>query len=274
MAITRRTFLKLGGVAAAGLASGAVYGYRIEPEWLQVEQTAVAIPNLPAALDGFKIVLLSDFHLYPFTQLSLIEEMVTQTNALNPDLVVLTGDFVLETAESIFDLAPALAGINAKHGVFSVLGNHDHWTNAVVVQDGLAQARLPLLLNEGVALPNQLYLAGVDDGWSGQPDLAAALAKAPRDAVTVLLSHEPDFANRYLRNGRVALQLSGHSHGGQVRLPGYGPLVLPTYGQRYPAGLYSVRDGWVYTTRGIGVVDPPVRVNCPPEISELILTRA
>ncbi len=273
MKLSRRTFLQLGGAAAAGAAASYIYGFELEPLWLQIENVTVTLPGLPPALDGFKIAHLSDLHLSSLIPLSLIERAVQKTNALRPDLVTLTGDFVLETAEHIFELAPVLAKLNAKYGVFSVLGNHDYWTNAAVVTHGLHTHGVPVFTNMGRSLSNGLYLAGVDDAMDGQPDIEAALADVPTNAPVVLLSHEPDVADEYMRNGRVALQLSGHSHGGQVRLPGRGPLVLPPLGRKYHTGLYKVGDGWLYTTRGIGMVKPAVRLNCPPEITQITLTR-
>ncbi|MCI0396733.1 MAG: metallophosphoesterase [Chloroflexi bacterium] len=281
MAINRRTFLKLlaGAMAGGGLAAVGGYGYvtKIEPEWLVVERVEVPLQGLVEALAGFRIVQLSDFHLYPYTQLDLIQEAVAMANELAPDLIVLTGDYVLETAEAIFELAPALAALNARHGVFAVLGNHDHWTDAAVVRAGLGSVGLPLLDNRGVTLHvggSQLYLAGVDDCWSGQPDLTVALDGLPAGAPTILLAHEPDFADPFSEYGRVSLQLSGHSHGGQVRLPGIGALVLPPHGQKYDVGLNRAGDMWVYTNRGIGLLSPAVRFNCPPEITELTLVAA
>lgn len=272
MKLTRRGFLKLAGGAVLGGAAGVGYVTQIEPEWLTVERQTIALPQLPTGLDGFKIVQLSDFHLYPFTTLALSEETVVRTNELAPDLVVLTGDFVLETAASIFDLAPALAKLNPRYGIFAVLGNHDHWTEAAVVRQGLTEQGIELLHNKGVLLnDSQLLLAGVDDLWSGEPDIEAALADWQEGVPTILLAHEPDFADQFLADGRIQLQLSGHTHGGQVRVPGVGPLVLPRYGQKYHNGLYRVGQGQVYTNRGIGVIDPAVRLNCPPEITQLVL---
>jgi predicted MPP superfamily phosphohydrolase len=280
MKLNRRRFLKWMGATIAGGAATAVggpyYARHIEPDWLMVESVEVPIASLPSALEGFKIVQMSDFHLHPFTQLELVQKAVARANELEPDVVVLTGDYVLAAADSIYELAPTLAGLNARHGVFAVLGNHDHWTEASVVRAGLAEAGLAVLDNSGVALSaggSQLYLAGVDDCWSGAPDLELALDGAPAAAPVVLLAHEPDFADTFALDGRVSLQLSGHSHGGQVRLPGIGALVLPTYGQKYDAGLNKASNMWVYTTRGIGVIGPPVRFNCPPEITEIMLVR-
>jgi predicted MPP superfamily phosphohydrolase len=116
-----------------------------------------------------------------------------------------------------------------------------------------------------------LYLAGVDDGWSGQPDLKAALDEHRGNTPVILLAHEPDLADAFARDGRVSLQLSGHTHGGQVRVPALGPIILPYLGQKYDQGLHRVNDMWIYTNRGLGVIPPPVRLNCRPEITEITL---
>ena len=284
MRIDRRTFLKgAAGLTAATCLTGAagVTGYQyathIETTWLSVEHLQVPIKNLPASLEGFKIVQLSDIHLHPFTQIEFVKEVVAAANQLQPDLVALTGDFVLETADSIFELAPVLADLNPRYGIFAVLGNHDIWTDDRTVRAGLEAAGLTVLRNEGVALgvgKGQFYVAGVDDGWSGRPDLALALDGHPGDVPTLLLAHEPDLADRFAVDRRVSLQLSGHTHGGQVRLPGKGPLVLPRLGHKYEMGLYRVADMWVYTNRGVGVIGPPIRFNCRPEVTEITLVGA
>lgn len=281
MKTSRRGFLKaLGQVMLGSAVTGAVgYGYstQIEPDWLTVEQVQIPLKKLKPALEGFKIVQMSDIHLHPYTQLEFVQKAVARANELQPDLVVLTGDYVLEGAASIFELAPALAGLNAKYGIFTILGNHDLWTNAEVVCTGLRQAGLPVLVNEGLALgvgSDSLYLAGLDDGWSGQLDLKAALSKLPTDVPAILLVHEPDLADIFALDNRISLQLSGHSHGGQVRLPGIGAPILPRLGRKYDQGLYRVRDLWVYTTRGIGLGPVPTRFNCPPEITEITLVSA
>lgn len=282
MTFTRRQFLKkvfklaaAGSLAAVG---GGYGGYRytsqIETEWLEVESVQIPLKNLPSALEGFKIAQLSDLHLRPFTTLEFLQKAVDRTNQLQADLVVLTGDFVSREAEAIFELAPVLAGLNPKYGLYAALGNHDLWSNQAVVRAGLAEQGIPVLQNAGRSIgvgPAQLYLAGVDDVWSGQPDLNSALADAPPEVPVILLAHEPDLADRFVADGRVSLQLSGHTHGGQVRLPGIGALVLPRFGKKYDLGLYRVGDTWLYTNRGLGVVGPPIRFNCRPEITEITL---
>ncbi|GJM41327.1 MAG: hypothetical protein DHS20C20_16090 [Ardenticatenaceae bacterium] len=275
MKLTRRGFLKWAGGAAVGGLAGAGYATKVEPEWLVVERQTIELPNLPVEMNGYKVVQLSDFHLYPFSTLELMQRTVARTNELAPDLVVLTGDYVLETAASIFDLAPELAKLNPRHGIFAVLGNHDHWTDQTVVKQGLAEQGIELLHNQGVLLnQSQLFLAGVDDLWSGTPDIQAALESWREDVPTLLLAHEPDFADEFLADGRIHLQLSGHTHGGQVRVPGLGPIVLPRFGQKYHNGLYQVGQGQLYVNRGIGIVGPAVRLNCPPEITEIVLQAA
>ncbi len=281
MKTSRRGFLKAFGQMVLGgsmaLAGGYGYSTQIEPGWLTVERVEVPLKNLKSGLEGFKIVQLSDIHLHPYTQLEFVQQAVARVNTLQPDLVVLTGDYVLESADSIFELAPTLAGLNAKYGIFTIFGNHDLWTNETVVRRGLQQAGLPLLVNEGLALgvgKEILYLAGLDDGWSGQLDLEAALAQWPSAAPTILLAHEPDLADIFALDGRISLQLSGHSHGGQVRLPGIGAPILPHLGRKYDQGLYRVGDMWVYTNRGLGLGPIPTRFNCPPEITEITLRGA
>ncbi len=269
-----KSLLGTGGSIALFSGAGFLYGTRLETEWLEHERVSIPVPRLAEGLDGFRIVLLSDFHLYPTTRLEFIVRVVDYARRLKPDLVALTGDFVQQSAAAIFDLAPALARLDARHGVFCVLGNHDHWKGSEIVREGLQREGLTVLHNEGVLLSHQgspLYLAGVDDCWIGQPDLKAAMEGHSKNAATVLLSHEPDPADDYALDERVAVQLSGHSHGGQVRIPGLGSPFLPPFGRKYDLGLYRVRNAWLYTNRGIGVT-APIRLNCRPEITELTLS--
>ncbi len=243
---------------------------------LTVEQLTLPLPHLPPGLDGLRVAHLSDFHLYPYTQISFLRQVIAETNALKPDLIVLTGDYVTLDAEAIEELAPALAELDARHGVFAVLGNHDLWTNREVVMAGFAAARVPVLVNQRVPISaggQTLHLVGLDDGWSGQPDLAGALDGVPFDEDVLLLMHEPDLFDDYSQDPRVALQLSGHSHGGQIRFNGQKPRILPYLGRKYEQGLYQINDTWLYTNRGLGYTSVPVRINCTPEITEITLTR-
>jgi len=275
--MSRRKFLAAGTMALGGAVATAVYHLHSHDEsgQLVVERLTLPIRGLDPALEGFRLVQLSDFHLYPFTQPELVREAVALTNELQPDLTVLTGDYVWRDVDAIFELAPILVGLNARHGVYAAMGNHDLWTDVGVVSQGFAEAGLPVLINDGLPITQgrgALYLAGLDDGWAGQPNLEAALRQAPTGAPVVLLLHEPDLAETYARDPRIALQLSGHSHGGQVRFSRLGgALILPYLGRKYDMGLYKVRDMWLYTNRGIGVTNEPIRFNCPPEITEITL---
>ena len=168
-----------------------------------------------------------------------------------------------------------LRHLHARDGVFAVLGNHDWWEDAGDVAHAVRAAGITLLRNEHVTLRRNgatLYLAGVDDVQMRKADLKRALAGVPREAAVILLAHEPYFADTASRDGRVGLQLSGHSHGGQIVLPRVDGAVLRFLGHhRYPRGLYRVREMSVYTNRGLGVVGLPLRVNCPPEVALITL---
>lgn len=278
MKLSRRNFLKaLGYTTLAGIAAptgGFGYATRIEPYWLSVERITIPLPALKPAMAGVKIVQVSDIHLHPYTQIELVQRAVEIVNKIKPDLIFLTGDYVLETAESIFELAPVLAGMNARFGIFAILGNHDLWTNAEVVRRGLDEAGIPLLVNQGLSLgigKDEIFIAGLDDGWSGKPDLQAALSGWKQETPVILMMHEPDFVDSLARDERISLQLSGHTHGGQVRVPGVGAIALPDYGRNYDIGLHQVNQTMMYVNRGLGVIGPPVRFNCQPEISEITL---
>ena len=277
--MNRREFLKVGGLAVgAGLITATSYwAINDESQDPVVDRIPLAIKNLHPNLEGFTIVQITDVHLYPMTQPDLIEKSVIMANGLNPDLVVLTGDYVWQELDAIDELAPILAGLNAKYGVFSTLGNHDYWLDADVITAAMESAGLPVLINQGLSIQHgkgTIYIAGLDDGWSGKPDLNKTLDRADPTEPVILLCHEPDLADRYSLDGRVNVQLSGHTHGGQIRIPGIGALILPYLGRKYDLGLYRVNDMLLYTNRGLGVISEPVRLNCPPEISQFILNRA
>jgi predicted MPP superfamily phosphohydrolase len=270
--MNRRQFIGVSAVAVGVAAfSGNAAAARInEAGNLTVDEVSLPIDGLPPVLDGFTIAQISDIHLRPFTKPEFVQEAVELTNNLGPDLIVLTGDYVWKDLEAIYELTPILANLDARHGVFGVLGNHDIWTDREVVLQAFQSEGLPVLVNQGVPInrdSGSLFLAGLDDGWSGQPDLDAALDNRPANAIVVLLLHEPDLADQYAHDGRTAVQLSGHSHGGQIRLPRVGAPVLPYLGRKYDMGLYRVNDMWLYTNRGIGVTNEPFRINCPPEIT-------
>jgi len=277
--MNRREFMKLGSLFAAGglLAKISQVELNDETNTPVLERVEIPVRNLHPALEGFTIVQLSDIHLQPFTKPDLVKGAVEMSNELHPDLVVLTGDYVWRDQEAVFELTPILAGLNARHGVYSVLGNHDLWLDVEVTKRAFEEARLPMLINQGLEISagnGSFYLAGMDDGWSGQPDLSLAMEKAPSNIPTILLLHEPDLVDETSLDPRIALQLSGHTHGGQVLLAGRPPIFTPDLGKKYSQGLFKVNDTWLYTNRGLGVISVPLRYNCPPEVTLLTLTRA
>jgi len=217
------------------------------------------------------VAFLSDLHRGDSVPLSHIARAVDLAGETQADLILLGGDYITGSAAFISSCAEELGRLYAPAGVYGCLGNHDHWTDPEIVAGELAERGVRVLRNEGLEVAPGLWLAAVDDVWERQADLDAALAKAPVGAKVVLLAHEPDFADVVAADGRVALQLSGHSHGGQACLPLLGPPVLPYLARRYPAGLYRVGPMQLYVTRGVGVVTPPVRFNCRPEVAVLTL---
>lgn len=273
----RRTLL----ILILALLGVAAYARFVEPFWLRVRTVRLPLAGLDPALEGYRIVFMSDLHRNGYVPLSLIERAVERANALQPDLIVLGGDYVRGRADAARELTPVLERLYAPHGVYAVLGNHDRWSDPDLIREALRQAGVRVLLNEGVTLAREgapLYLAGLDDAWSGVPGLPAALAGAPRGAPIILAAHEPDLADRFIPQAAalgkpLALQLSGHSHGGQVRLPFIGAPVLPYLGRTYDLGLYRIEGAWLYVTSGVGYAGPPLRLGCRPEVVEIILTR-
>jgi hypothetical protein len=221
---------------------------------------------------------LSDLHCGPLVSEEQIGRGVAVAVSLRADLIAVTGDYVWRGAQHADRCARALQSLRAPRGVYGVLGNHDYWSRDVSrVSRAISQAGVQMLVNASAQMDagdRAWWVCGVDDVWSGSPDLAAALAGVPEAAFKILLCHEPDFADTAARNG-VSLQLSGHSHGGQVRLPLLGAPLLPYLGRKYPIGLRQVRGSslQVYTNVGLGLVPPPVRFNCWPEVTHLTLRR-
>jgi len=278
---TRRAFLQRMLAAGLGLGLAGVgcgsYARLLEPRWFDVEEVTVPLMRLPQSLDGLTVGLLSDLHLGPYLGAPELAYAVEMVQRLRPQLVVISGDFVSRGSEwQRAEMLSPLGALRAPLGVFAVLGNHDHWTNATWVAAAVQRQGITVLSNSARRLSDAgqgLWLVGVDDIWVGAEDLPRALAGVPDRACRLLLVHEPDFADKAAR-WALDLQLSGHSHGGQVRLPLLGAPLLPLWGQKYPIGLQRAGDTWVYTNRGLGVIEPPVRFNCRPEVTRLTLRKA
>jgi len=269
LALRRYRWAGLLGLGAAGVL-GALYTTLVEPRRPRLERITLHLPGLPPALDGLRIGQISDTHLGMPVAERNAAWAVEQMRREQPDLLALTGDFVtLHTA--LPQVGPLLAGLGAPLGVYAVPGNHDYWEGLDDLREQLASVGIPLLLNEHRRLEwngAELWLAGVDDIWEGQGDLGAALRGVPAGAFTLLLCHAPDAADEAARRG-VALQLSGHTHGGQIWLPLLGPIALPIYGLNYAIGRYQVGPTTLYVSRGLGGM--PLRLACPPEATVLTL---
>ncbi len=276
---SRRDALRLFLGAAAAVGTTPLYARWIEPGWVDVRQIRISLPNLPEAFHGFRIVQLSDLHFDGVWGASrFLPRWLQWVERLRPHAVVITGDWITswEGIAEMEDALPWLQRLQAPEGVFSVLGNHDHWVAASEVRRLLARAGIRELRNQVHVWKRgraRLALAGVDDAWSGEPDWDAVRDAVPPGVPAIFLVHEPDFAD-YVADLKVfALQLSGHSHGGQVKLPGWGPPLLPRFGQKYPEGLYRVGGMTLYTNRGLGVVPPRIRLFCRPEITLVELAK-
>ena len=260
------------GAGAAGtalVATGCAYRALLEPHWLSIERVKIPLRRLSPEFDGFTLAQISDIHRGPYVDDAAVQAAVKAVNQLRPDAVMLTGDFVSRDAALAEPCAQALGALRAPAGVYAILGNHDHWTNGGEVERALTAQSLTVLRNDAVPIERdgaRLWIAGVDDVRQRRADLNRALRLVPADQAVILLAHEPDYADLAAQHP-IDLQLSGHSHGGQVRLPVFGPLILPYLGRKYPHGLYQIGALQLYTNRGLGVVAPPVRFNCPPEIT-------
>ena len=269
---------------AGTVAAFAADSLLIEPDRLKIVRLDVPLRRWPSRLDGFTIALLSDFHYDPYFSIHPIRSAISAVKGLMPDLIALTGDFVSvplfgDPEKGAADAEPCaqlLKEMHAPHGVWAVLGNHDVFTDPDRVTSALRAEGIQALVNKSVPIEKdgvRFWLAGIDDVMGGAADLDGTLQGIPGSESTVLLVHEPDFADHVARYP-VDLQLSGHSHGGQVRLPLVRPLYVPPLARKYVWGLYRINELTLYTNPGIGTVEVPVRFNCPPEITLLTLRRA
>lgn len=278
--ITRRQFLKtmaLSALATTSLGAGSlVYATEIEPRDVAIEHVTLKIRRLDSAFHSYKIVQISDLHMdATWMSEERLIRLMHLVNKQQPDAVTITGDFVTWYAEAFEDgLVRAMQTLNPRDITVAILGNHDHWTNPEVVRRAIHRSGTTNV-NNGVHTLRRgkamLHLCGVDDVGENLHRLDLVLKALPDDGASILLAHEPDYADTSSQSGRFNLQLSGHSHGGQVRVPLIGPIALPYMAHRYPSGLYTVNGMYQYTNRGLGMVSPQVRLNCPPEITVFTL---
>jgi hypothetical protein len=242
-----------------------------EASTLTVEHVVIKLDRLPPALDGFRVIHLSDLHHSRFTPIEHIARAVDIANDLKPDITFLTGDYVSHDTGYIAPVAEVLGTLRSECGTYACLGNHDHWTDADLVTHLFRGEGINVLINEGLrfeARKSSFWLAGVDDYMVGKTDLRAALHGSYPDEMKVLLAHNPLIFRQSTREN-VDLTLSGHTHGGQIKVRDPERKILPS--RKLKSGHHQRKDSQIYITRGIGTVVVPARYQCPPEVTLLEL---
>ena len=261
------------GIAVGG-ATRVLYP-RNGNDWVDVTQVQMTLPRLAPTFDAYRLVQISDFHLGTWLSYTQLEHAIDLVNQQQPDVVAITGDFVSYHAKHYYDdLVKALGKIQARDGIVAILGNHDHWSDPFVIRQVLAQTGIIDLSNDVHTLirgNDCLHLCGVDDYMTANDHLGSVLSQLPEQGAAILLAHEPDFADISGSTGRFDLQISGHSHGGQIVFPWIGSPFLPGYARKYPSGAYQVNGMKLYTNRGLGTAEFQVRWNCRPEITAFTL---
>ncbi len=287
-AFSRRDFLrllKIMGLEATLFAMGGTYYMReYEPSQVEISEVTLTLPRLARSFSGFRMVQISDLHFGGWMTSERLVDILQMVMDQSPDLVTITGDFVMGeerlhqmVMEKLDEMTVALKTLSESVLTLGTLGNHDYRFDRTAVVDMLNQAGIDSLNNSVHTFErgdDKLHFAGVDDVLKRHARLDLVLSQLPEQGCAILLAHEPDYADVSARTGRFDLQLSGHSHGGQVVLPLIGPPVLPYLGHKYPSGLYQVMDMYQYTNRGVGMTAPYVRFNCRPEITVFTLEAA
>ena len=274
----RRRFLKLGAAAAVTGLTASAYGFGLEPDHPRVSHVTAKVPGWPTSAAGLKIGHLSDFHCQDDRAQARISHAVRLMLAEKPDIVFLTGDYISGgfaprwARRSVEALAPLRA---VPGGVFAILGNHDYADGrSSDIAGTLSHAGFCVLRNRAAPFPGveNTWIIGMESLSLSCQNPVQAFSNVPKDAVKILLVHEPDYADAAPLG--IGLQLSGHSHAGQVRIPGLPPLYCPAFGTKYPEGLQQAANHQVYTTRGVGMMGPQIRFCCPPEIVVLRIVPA
>jgi predicted MPP superfamily phosphohydrolase len=269
----------------AGVAVIGGYAGLVEPNRLTVKRVEIKIGHLPETFNGTKIAQISDIHFGEFLGADHVRDVVREVNALEPDVVVFTGDLATfpgtndprqrkQAAVKAIPAGPIMAELKTRLGRFAVLGNHDVKTDPVMLAEAITQSGMTVVRNKSVPVERdgqRIWIAGIDDYYAGV-DIPGTLSGISKGEVVVTLVHEPDLADAVAKYP-VDLQLSGHSHGGQVRIPFIGAPILPPMAEKYPLGFYRIGNLQLYTNPGVGVVGLPIRFDCPPEITLVTLTR-
>jgi hypothetical protein len=273
--------------AAFGLL-GYGYSTKMELNWIEITNLTLKLPHLESAFQGLRLVQISDFHLGQWIDGERLERVFRMALEQAPDYLLLTGDYLefrpykrpnewATYEEDLKLISSAFSQLPAFCPTIAILGNHDHKIDAGWVEQALSKAGVTVLRNSVLTIQrgnSQLHLAGLDDVSQKMDRLDILMESLPEDGAAILLAHEPDFADVAAATQRFDLQLSGHSHGGQIVLPILGPPMLPELGRKYPSGLYNINDMLLYTNRGVGVTTVNARFNCRPEITVFTLERA
>jgi predicted MPP superfamily phosphohydrolase len=273
--LTRREFLKLIGKFFAGLTAASVVGRGytfLETKWVEYNHITLKIPKLPPAFDGYKIVHLTDIHIDEHISPEYTEEIVKKVNEFKPDLIAITGDVIDKVTPESFDplISEVLSKLVAKDLVCVSPGNHDHWISIERFHQIISEADLTLLENKITTIQRRnqsVQICGIDSWMIGKDRIEEITPQLSEDGCAILLVHEPGFANISAQTGLFSLQLSGHTHGGLVKVPFYGPIYIPRHGRQYPEGLYHINDMYLYTNRGVGTGFFHLRFNCRPEVA-------
>lgn len=278
--LSRRDFLKLLKIGAIDLGllaiGGAGWGFFFEPRAVKLEKVTLKLPRLTSIFSGLRIAQVSDIHMGGWMNAKRFQHVVDLVLAQSADILLLTGDFLIgrdfdaNSEQGLQDMINILSPVTKSLSTYGILGNHDYWTNAEAVREMLKLSGVVELTNSVFTISRgneSLHICGVDDIWEGDVRLDDVILKLPSDGAAILMAHEPDFADESAATGRFDLQVSGHTHGGQVVLPFYGPPILPYLGEKYHTGLYQVGTMWQYTNRGVGMGRIPIRFNCPPEVT-------
>lgn len=270
----RRQSLKL--LLAASPIAACAQAFIIEPKHLSTTRKTIWLKSLPPELDGLKMAHLSDFHYKPGTDDSLMEKIVAAVNSESADFIALTGDYVTEDSAVLPPLMEHLRNLTAQHGIYAVMGNHDGWTApAEYYKQHFESVGIPFLINQNTRVEingANLHIAGTDYVWMGHPDPSKTLKGIPLDEPVIALVHEPDYFDTMCSVRNIDLQLSGHTHGGQCRVPiiGYAPVKV-RYGEKYVYGHFQHDQSQLFVSRGTGTSGLRVRFACPPELVILTL---
>ncbi len=290
--LSRRDFFQLIKSISIPTVLLGIFGYgystEVEMNWIEIKNLTLKLPRLDPAFRGVRLVQVSDFHLGQWIDRERLDHIIQLTLEQKPDFIALTGDYVeyrpygrpnewTTYADSLDIVRRSFPTLAAYCPTLAILGNHDHRVNAGWVEQALTEAGVTVMRNSVQTFTRgdaKFHIAAVDDILYKMNRLDQVLASLPADGAAVLLAHEPDFADTSAAAGRFDLQISGHTHGGQINLPLIGPPILPELGQKYPSGLYNIGDMLLYTNRGVGVTTVNARFNCRPEITVFTLEPA